>query len=58
MIRQKVLVPVRLADDLLGVVGVEMVARRQMVSHQRLVCQTRRHVPGRGRRVEWCQDCP
>jgi hypothetical protein len=58
MVCQKVLVPVRLAYALLGVVVVEMAARQQTVSHQRLVYQTRRHVPGRDRPVEWCQDCP
>jgi len=58
MVRQKVLVPVRLADALLEVVVEEMAARQQTVSGQRLVYQTRRHVPGRDRPVEWSQDCP
>jgi hypothetical protein len=36
MVRQKVLVPVRLAYALLGVVVVEMAAHQQTVSGQRL----------------------
>ena len=38
VVRQKVLVPVRLAYALLGGVVPEMAAHQQMVSHQRLVC--------------------
>jgi hypothetical protein len=37
MVRQKVLVPVRLAYALLGVVVVEMAAHQQMGTRQRLV---------------------
>ena len=55
MVRQKVLGPVRLAYAPLGVVVVEMAARRHGVWSAAGVLDPR-HVPGRDSLVEWCQD--